>query len=172
MVIGSINMDIVVEMDRYPVTGETVSRRRVSYLPGGKGANQAVACARLGADVSLIGAVGDDSFGAKLLEGLVAEGVDVSGVREIHDMASGVASIHVANDDNSIVVVRGANDALKPALIDACHSFQEIDILMLQLEIPIETVLYAARKAKTYGKKVLLNLYKRKGRQSCMVRRD
>lgn len=158
VVIGSLNMDIVIETDRYPQVGETLLGERVRFIPGGKGANQAVAAARLGAETAIIGAVGDDSFGEELLRSLQGDGVDISGVKRVSCMATGVASIYVAEGDNSIVVVPGANYRVEPADIDRNEDkLRQADIVLLQLEIPIETVVYAARKAKSLGKTVVLN---------------
>ncbi|MDU4698206.1 MAG: ribokinase [Paenibacillus sp.] len=157
-VIGSLNMDIVVETRQIPQTGETVLGDRVRFIPGGKGANQAVAAARLGADTSMIGAVGADAFGDQLLAALRQDGVDIGGVKQLPDAATGVASIYVADGDNRIVVVSGANDQVTPADIDLhADKLEQADIVLLQLEIPVETVLYAARIAKSLGKTVILN---------------
>ncbi|XEC95293.1 ribokinase [Paenibacillus tarimensis] len=158
VVIGSLNMDIVVETDRYPRVGETIMGSRIRFIPGGKGANQAVAGARLGAETAMIGAVGEDSFGDELLRSLQGDGVDVSGVKRIAGASTGIASIYVAQGDNSIIIVPGANQRLEPADIDRNEDkLREADIVLLQLEIPVETVLYAARKANMLGKKVVLN---------------
>jgi ribokinase len=157
-VIGSLNMDIVVEARQIPQIGETLLGDRVRFIPGGKGVNQAVAAARLGASTSMIGAVGADAFGDDLMAALRKEGIDVSGVKRLTDTATGVASIYVADGDNSILVVPGANDQVTPADIDQhLDKLKEADIVLLQLEIPVETVLYAARIAKSLGKKVILN---------------
>ncbi|MGG3456516.1 ribokinase [Paenibacillus rhizolycopersici] len=157
-VIGSLNMDIVVETRLIPQIGETLLGERVRFIPGGKGANQAVAAARLGAVTSMIGAVGADAFGEELRAALSREGVDISGVKRLPDASTGVASIYVAEGDNSIVVVPGANDRVSPADIDQhLDKLKQADIVLLQLEIPVETVLYAARTAKSLGKQVILN---------------
>jgi len=157
-VIGSLNMDIVVEADRYPKQGETIMGERVRFIPGGKGANQAVAAARLGAETAMIGAVGDDAFGEELLRSLQDDGVNVSGVKRVGGTATGIASIYVAGGDNSIVVVPGANAHVEPADIDRNEDkLREADIVLLQLEIPVETVEYAIKKAKELGKTVVLN---------------
>lgn len=158
VVIGSLNMDIVVETERYPQVGETLLGDKIRFIPGGKGANQAVAASRLGADTAMIGAVGDDAFGQELLSALRSDGVDVSGVNCISDMTTGVASIYVAEGDNSIIVVPGANFQVTPEDIDKHEDkLKQADIVLLQLEIPVETVVYAARKAKELGKTVVLN---------------
>lgn len=158
VVIGSLNMDIVVETERYPQVGETLLGERIRFIPGGKGANQAVAASRLGADTALIGAVGDDAFGQELLNALRNDGVDVTGVNCIPNMTTGVASIYVAEGDNSIIVVPGANYEVTSDDIDKHEDkLKHADIVLLQLEIPVDTVLYAARKAKSLGKIVVLN---------------
>lgn len=158
VVIGSLNMDIVVETQQYPQVGETLLGERVRFIPGGKGANQAVAAARLGAETAMIGAVGDDAFGQELLNALQMDGIDVSGVKRLSGTATGVASIYVAEGDNSIVVVPGANYLVEPVDIDRNEErLKRADIVLLQLEIPVETVLYAAKKAKSLGKTVVLN---------------
>lgn len=158
VVVGSLNMDIVVETERYPLVGETLMGDKISFIPGGKGANQAIAGARLGAETAIIGAVGDDIFGGQLLSSLQENGVDVSGVKQVASMSTGIASIYVSEGDNSIVVVPGANSKVEPADIDRHEDkLRQADVVLLQLEIPVETVLYAARKAKSLGKTVVLN---------------
>ncbi|CAM4482054.1 ribokinase [Paenibacillus tarimensis] len=158
VVIGSINMDIVVETGRYPQVGETLLGDKVSFIPGGKGANQAVAASRLGAKTSIIGAVGDDSFGRQMVDSLVHNGVNVSGVKETSQAATGIASIYVSQGDNSIVVVPGANYTLTPGDIDRHERLlAESDIVLIQLEIPVPVVQHAARRAKELGKTVVLN---------------
>ena len=158
VVIGSLNMDVVVEAERYPIRGETIMGNKASFIPGGKGANQAVAGCRLGADTTMIGAVGDDAFGEQLLLNLKNNGVNTSGVKKVAGEATGIASIHLAEGDNSIIVVPGANYSLEPVDIDSHEALlEQSDLVLLQLEIPIETVIYAAKKAKSLGKKVILN---------------
>lgn len=159
VVVGSLNMDIVVEMDRTPITGETVLGNRLHMIPGGKGANQAVGAARLGAKTAIIGALGEDSFGDQLLKALDVNEVEHQGVKVVPDPAhTGVATIWISNADNSIVVVPGANQSLLPCDIERHESLiAEADIVLLQLEIPLETVEYAVRVAKRFGKKVILN---------------
>ncbi|HEY4391414.1 MAG TPA: ribokinase [Paenibacillus sp.] len=158
VVIGSLNMDIVVETQQYPQVGETLLGERVRFIPGGKGANQAVAAARLSAETSMIGAVGSDAFGKELLSSLRKDGVNVDGVKRLEGTTTGIASIYVAEGDNSIVVVPGANYEVQPADIDRHEDkLKQADIVLLQLEIPVETVFYAAKKAKALGKTVVLN---------------
>ncbi|TJY39775.1 ribokinase [Cohnella pontilimi] len=156
-VVGSINMDFVVESPLFPLPGQTVLGKSISYFPGGKGANQAVAAARLGADVRMIGAVGGDEFGGKLEAVLRKEGIDTRGVR-VTDGATGIASILVSGGENTIVVVPGANGALRPEDVHGNAGLIEAaDIVLVQLEIPFETVEAALRLAKTAGKKTVLN---------------
>lgn len=157
LLIGSINMDLVVEADSFPRQGETLFGRRFATYPGGKGANQAVAAARLGANVSLIACVGQDAFGTQLLSGLQAEGVDTRWVAQVSD-ATGMASITLAGGDNAIMVVPGANNAVSPAQLDAAEAaFAEADVVLAQLEVPLATVEHAAMLAARHGKPFILN---------------
>nr|WP_261305424.1 ribokinase [Paenibacillus andongensis] len=158
VVIGSLNMDIVIEADRHPQLGETILGSNARFIPGGKGANQAVAAARLGAQTTMIGAVGTDSFGQELLKALDDNQISRNSVKLMDGIATGIASIFISNGDNSIVVVPGANYQLLPDDIDRYDDIiQTADILLLQLEIPLETVVHAAKKAKSFGKTVVLN---------------
>ena len=155
-IIGSINMDMVIETAYPPVMGETVHGSGFKTVPGGKGANQAVAAAKLGNEVSFIGAVGKDAFGAQMIDNLKNSGVNVSGIESFG--TSGIAMIIVSGGDNTIILEGGANMALDNSLIDRHISLiEESDIVIFQLEIPSKTVLYAMKKAKELGKKVLLN---------------
>ncbi|AJS59363.1 ribokinase [Paenibacillus sp. IHBB 10380] len=158
VVIGSLNMDIVIEADRQPKLGETILGSKAQFIPGGKGANQAVAAARLGAKTTMIGAVGGDSFGQELLKALDDNGIDRHAVKIVDSSSTGIASIFLASGDNSIVVVQGANQDLLPKDIDLYDDvIQAADIILIQLEISLETVCYAVNKAKSYGKTVVLN---------------
>lgn len=158
VVVGSLNMDIVIEADRSPQVGETIMGSRASFIPGGKGANQAVAAARLGAHTVMIGAVGNDGFGHELLEAMENEGIAKDGIKVIEQTATGIASIFLIEQDNSIVVVSGANSLCTPEDLDRQReSIAQADIVLLQMEIPLETVTHAARIAKQYGKTVVLN---------------
>lgn len=157
LVVGSINMDLVVETNTFPRLGETLFGNRFSTFAGGKGANQAVAAARLGAQVSMLGCVGNDAFGAELKAGLEQNGVDTRWVLQ-RDVASGVAMITVTGGDNAIVVVPGANHALTPADLDAAEAaFIAADVVLTQLEIPLEAVQHAAMLARRHGKAFFLN---------------
>ncbi|WP_410513581.1 ribokinase [Paenibacillus sp. BR2-3] len=158
VVIGSLNMDIVIEADRYPQMGETLLGHNARFIPGGKGANQAVAAARLGAKTTMIGAVGADSFGQDLLRALDTDTIHRDSVKVVEGSSTGVASIFITEGDNSIVVVPGANYQLTPEDIDQYEDIlQDADVLLLQLEIPLETVIHAVKKAKALGKTIILN---------------
>ncbi|MDV4150187.1 ribokinase [Clostridium sp. AL.422] len=158
VVVGSINMDLVIEADRIPKIGETLKGEKISYLIGGKGANQAVAACRLGNEVSLISCVGKDDFGDKSLKILEAEGIDVHGIRYSEESFTGIASIFKTNKDNSIIVIPGANDLCTKEIVDEnIERIKEADVLITQLEIPIETVEYALKIAKENGVKTILN---------------
>jgi ribokinase len=158
VVLGSLNMDLVTRAPRLPVAGETLIGREFSTTPGGKGANQAVAAARLGAPTAMIGCVGQDDFGRRLLAGLDADEVDCSAVRSVPG-PSGVALIVVDDEgNNGIVVVSGANSALTPADVDRQESLLAgASLVVLQLETPLVTVAHAARLARTLGRTVILN---------------
>lgn len=157
-VIGSINMDIVVESARSPAQGETILGEKVHFIPGGKGANQAVASARLGAYTMMIGSLGRDEFGKSLRASLTKEKIDVSGVKQVDHVHSGVASILLAEKDNRIIVIPGANhDCLAKDVNQNQHLIQQADIILLQLEIPIPTVEKAIESAKNDQKTVILN---------------
>lgn len=157
-VIGSINMDLVIETDRMPKQGETLTGSHFSMIPGGKGANQAVAAARLGADVTMIGAVGRDPFGDELLKQLEKEKINIANVKPVTDRETGIAAITLADHDNSIIVVPGANHALTPEdLLSYETVIKNSDVVVLQLEIPIETVQKAAELARIHQVKVILN---------------
>ncbi len=117
VVVGSINTDLVFVSQKRPKAGETILGDEFLTIPGGKGANQAVASAKLGKDVSIIGCVGNDIYGEKMLENFIANGVDTSMI-EVLDISTGVAGIMVDNEDNSIVVIPGANKLLSKAMID------------------------------------------------------
>ncbi len=153
VVLGGINMDLVATTRRMPAPGETVHGQAFHTAPGGKGANQAVAAARLGAEVRMVGRVGDDAFGPALLDGLRAEGVDASGVAVDPDNPSGVAMILLDSQaQNCIVAVYGANMACDDAQLDAVRrALVDADALLLQLETPLAVATEAARLAKERG---------------------
>ncbi len=157
LVIGSMNADLVVRAPRFPGPGETISGEDLQIIPGGKGANQAVAAARQGASVSMIGRVGNDSFGPLLISHLKRNNVDTSHVQADTGSATGTAIIVVdANAQNSIVLSPGGNGRVSPADMENV-SFSNHKLLLLQLEIPLETVFSATRHAKESGLRVLLN---------------
>jgi ribokinase len=157
VVVGSINMDMVVATGTFPRLGETLFGERFSTYPGGKGANQAVAAARLGAEVTMIGCVGADAFGEQMKATLQREGIDTRWVSTSEE-ATGIACITLTKGDNAIVVVPGANHTLSPAHLDeAEEAFANADVVLAQLEVPIATVLYAAKLAHKHGKPFFLN---------------
>ncbi|WP_266168672.1 ribokinase [Dyella subtropica] len=158
VVVGSINMDLVTLALRFPAPGETLLGDRFLTVHGGKGANQAVAAARLGARVCMVGAVGDDTFGQQLHDGLAHEGVATEHVRRIADCGSGTASITVAGGENQIVVVPGANARVTPTHVEQAQStIAQADAMLVQMEIPLETVEATLRLGHRLGVPVILN---------------
>ena len=158
VVVGSLNMDLVIEVDRIPKMGETIKGEEMSYLIGGKGSNQAVAACRLGNEVRMIGCVGKDTFGDKILKHLKEEGVNVDGIKRDEATFTGIATIFKTKSDNSIVVIPGANDFCDKNLINKnIEAIKSADILITQLEIPMETVEYALKVAKENGVNTILN---------------
>ena len=156
LVVGSLNADLVVRAPRFPQPGETISGDDLQVIPGGKGANQAVAAARLGSKVSMLGRVGKDNFGDFLLDNLGSNKVDSQYVKR-DDASTGTAIIVVdSNGQNSIVLSAGANGKVSAADVENA-SFLNHDLLLLQLEIPIPTVLGAAQRAKENNLQVILN---------------
>jgi ribokinase len=157
-VIGSINMDLVTSTNRIPQVGETVLGNSFHTIPGGKGANQAVASARLGADVTMIGAVGNDSFGETLMDHLTNQGIITENIIKVKDTSTGIASIILSDGENSIIVVPGANSHMTPAVIEKHEDvILTSNILLLQLEIPLESVIRAVELAKKHGILTILN---------------
>lgn len=158
VVVGSINMDLVTLAERFPAPGETLLGTRFLTAHGGKGANQAVAAARLGAQVTLVGALGHDAFGDQLHAGLTREGIDLTHVTRLVEIGSGTASITVADGDNAIVVVPAANARVTPAHVEAARALiAAADAVLVQLEIPLETVEATLRLGHTLGVPVILN---------------
>lgn len=156
-VIGSINMDIVVDTDIFPRQGETIQGKSFTTIPGGKGANQAVAVARLGSPIRMIGAVGDDSFGKELYDHLANEKIDVSGIVKTNN-STGIANILLHNQDNRIIFVPGANFDLNVEIIDSnIQLIKESKLIILQMEIPVETIEYILSIAQEHAIPVLLN---------------
>jgi ribokinase len=155
-VAGSINMDVVATADRHPRIGETVAGHTVSYFPGGKGANQAVAAAKLGAEVALIGRLGEDSFGDELKAFLAAQRIDLSLVRQTNEGHTGTALITIANANNTIVVVPGAN-AFVTAVDMEAPTLARGDIAVSQFEIPLPAIHAFFKHARTAGATTILN---------------
>ncbi|MCA0986533.1 ribokinase [Guptibacillus algicola] len=157
-VIGSSSMDLVVTSKKRPMAGETVLGESFKTVPGGKGANQAVAAARLGADVYMIGCVGDDAYGDEIIANFKRNGVHTDCVEPVTGVESGTAHIILAEGDNSIVVVKGANDYVTPNYVDKMISFlQTCDLVLIQQEVPEETVAYAAKVCSEMDVPLLLN---------------
>ncbi len=157
-VVGSINMDMTVTAQRIPKKGETLTGENVQYIPGGKGANQAVAMARLGAEVEMFGCVGADAFGAQLIRNLEENGVKTSNIRRLEDEATGMAFITVGEQDNTIIVVAGANGCVTKAYVDEiAENLKTCDIVVLQHEIPLETVAYVIEFCYEHKIRTVLN---------------
>ncbi len=157
-VVGSINMDMTVTAERIPLKGETLRGNSISYIPGGKGANQAVAMAKLGAEVEMFGAVGNDSNGRELLANLKRVGVKTEHIKVCGDVPTGIAMITVAENDNTIVVVPGANGEVDRAYVDEIKPVLEgYDMVVLQHEIPLDTVHYVVEFCAEKGIQAVLN---------------
>lgn len=157
-VVGSLNMDFVVTTPRVPLPGETVLGTRFSTIPGGKGNNQAIACARLGAEVTFIGCVGDDTFGHQLINNLNNENIHTQHIEFLPHVNTGVATIIVGGGENKIVVVPGANNYLTPNKVEKkADIIKYADIVLLQLEIPLETVIRTVEIAAAHEVPVILN---------------
>lgn len=151
-------MDLVVTSSRRPGAGETVLGDSFKTVPGGKGANQAVAAARLGAEVAMIGRVGDDVFGKDILENFRTNAVNTQNVKPVTHLESGTAHIILAEGDNSIVVVEAANREVTPAYVDeAAEVIRDADIVLIQQEIPEETVVHVSTLCAEFGTPLLLN---------------
>jgi len=159
VVVGSLNMDLVMRTPRIPATGETLNGHDFRTVPGGKGANQAVACARLGGKVSLVGQVGEDDFGDTLREGLIHDGVEVSRVARTSKMGTGVAVILVEDaGENRILLASGANATLRVSDIDQAGALiRNASMLIVQLEVPMVVVQRAVAIAREADVPVLLN---------------
>jgi ribokinase len=158
-VVGSLNMDLVIRAPRLPSAGETLAGRSFANVPGGKGGNQAVAAARLGARVTMIGCVGNDENGAQLVARLREDGIDCDRIATDAALPTGVAMIVVDDaGQNAIVIVAGSNGALTPAAIAAHEAaIAQADVLVCQLEVPDDTVFAAMRAARRHGRIVVLN---------------
>ncbi|QHE53917.1 ribokinase [Pontibacillus sp. HMF3514] len=157
-VVGSINMDLTVSTDQMPNQGETVIGKEFATFPGGKGANQAVAAARLGANVNMVGAMGDDVFGESLLNQLEQENIHTKTIHKLKDVATGTATIILSEGDNRIIVAPGANGRLTPELIQQHEQIiKQSDIILLQLEVPLDTVQAVVKIAQQHEVPVILN---------------
>ncbi|GAB3070439.1 ribokinase [Salinicoccus sesuvii] len=157
-VIGSINMDLVTVAAEMPEQGETVRGESFETLPGGKGANQAVAAARLGGDVRLIGKVGDDPFGATLKAGLVSQGVYTQAITVAPGVSSGLANIIVSDSDNRIIIIGGANEELDTLYVDKFRRLiGESKYVLLQFEVPKATIEHVLTVCETLGVPVIIN---------------
>lgn len=158
VVVGSSSIDLVVTSSKRPGAGETVLGDSFQIVPGGKGANQAVAAARLGAQVFMIGCIGKDHYGDVILNNFKENRVCIDNVKPVTDEKTGTAHIILAEGDNSIVVVKGANDFVTPKLVhDALHVIKQANIVLIQQEIPVETVEYVSEICKENGVPLLLN---------------
>ena len=158
VVLGSVNMDLVAQVDRLPRPGETLTGRGFSTVPGGKGANQAVAAARLGAKTAMIGRVGDDGFGRILRDRLKAESINITALGTSKTASTGTALITLAPTDNQIVVTAGANAEMGELDLDRLTPFfDRAKVLLLQFEVPIPTVEKAAALAYLAGLKVIVD---------------
>lgn len=159
VVVGSLNMDIVLETPRMPQMGETISGRSISFVPGGKGANQAYAIGKLGGNVAMIGAVGSDSSGEALRDNLKCVDADIEGIEVIQNEPTGQAYIMVdETGDNSIILISGTNGLVTKEMIDRhLDMIEESDIIVMQMEIPVEVICYVKKIAKEMGKTVLID---------------
>jgi ribokinase len=158
-VVGSANIDLTTFTDQFPKPGETIFGQKFDLGFGGKGANQAVAARLCGAEVFMVARVGSDLFGPATIENFRKQGIDTSHVKQVEGLSSGVAPIFVEpNGQNRILVVKGANDELKPADVDAAaETLKSADCIVLQFEIPIETVYYTIQFAHKHGIRCILN---------------
>jgi ribokinase len=159
IVLGSLNMDLVVRTERIPRPGETVHGMDFRTVPGGKGANQAAAAARLGVQVKMLGRVGEDAFGHEMLQNLSAQGVGTSRVRQDAGAPSGTATIVVqADGENTIIVVPGANGQVTAQDVDDNRDLlANADYLVMQFEVPLPVVRHAIAQAEALGVRVVLN---------------
>lgn len=157
-VVGSINMDMTVKAERIPLKGETLKGEDLKYIPGGKGANQAVAIAKLGAEVEMFGCVGDDAAGAELVKNLQDTGVETKCIKTVAGVPTGLAMITVGDHDNTIIVVAGANNCVDIDYVNEVKdSLLECEIVLLQHEIAQETVEYVIELCAENGVKAVLN---------------
>ena len=159
LVIGSLNMDMVIKVHDMPLEGETVLGQEINYIPGGKGANQAYAVAKLGGRVSMIGKVGKDEFGESLCKSLKEAGTDITYVNKVSDATTGRAIIYVnEKGNNSIVVIAGANNNCNKEYLQSLQSvILDSDIIILQMEIPYDAIFWCINFAKEHNKTVIFN---------------
>lgn len=159
LVVGSLNMDFSIETPRIPVPGETIMGTGVKLVPGGKGANQVYTIGKLGGDVAMIGAVGDDSFGEMLIDNLKNVGVNVEGIERIPGGTTGQAFIPVdESGENSIIVIGGTNGQVDEAILKKYeYLMDEADIVVMQQEIPLTTVMAAKQMAMEKGKTIIVD---------------
>lgn len=159
VVLGSVNADHVLRVPHFPRPGETLTGHSYQVVPGGKGANQAVAAARLGAPVSFIARIGDDAIGQQMHQGFEQDGIDVSAVELDETLPTGIAIIYVSDEgENSIGISAEANGALSPAMVKRHEAMiADAHTLLLQLEVPLESVFEAAKLARSHGTRVVLN---------------
>ncbi|MCL1147000.1 ribokinase [Shewanella marinintestina] len=159
IVLGSVNADHVLQVPSFPRPGETLHGRNYQIIPGGKGANQAVAAARLNADIGFIACVGDDGFGQNIRGVFADDGIDISAVHMIENTPTGIAMIQVSDcGENSICIAAAANDALTAEVVNQhCAQIAAANYLLMQLETPLAGIEYAASIAKANGTKVILN---------------
>jgi ribokinase len=158
-VVGSANIDLTTFTDQFPKPGETIFGQKFDLGFGGKGANQAVAARLCGAEVTMVARVGDDLFGPATIENFRKQGIDTTHVKQVKGLSSGVAPIFVEpNGQNRIFVVKGANEALKPEDVEAAAEvLRSADCIVLQFEIPLETVYYTIHFARKNGIRCILN---------------
>lgn len=158
VVIGSCNMDIVVLADKRPTAGETIMGNELHIAHGGKGANQAVAAARLGAEVTMVGCIGEDAYGQMILDNLKENFINTDYIVTVPNTTTGTAHITLAEGDNSIIVIAGANAKVDQSVVDnAWSAIEHTDLVMVQNEIPIPTIEYIVRRCHEANVKVLLN---------------
>lgn len=159
VVLGSVNADHVLRVPHFPRPGETLTGHSYQVVPGGKGANQAVAAARLGAPVAFIARIGDDAIGQQMRQGFAQDGIDVNAVELDEQLPTGIAIIYVSDEgENSIGISAEANGALSPAMVKRHETLiADAHTLLLQLEVPLKSVFEAARLARAHGTRVVLN---------------
>lgn len=159
VIVGSLNMDLVTRAPRLPRAGETLAGQSFVTVPGGKGANQAVAAARLGASVAMVGCIGDDAYGEQLRTALLAEGIDCQAVTPVSGESTGVALIVVDDSSqNAIVIVAGGNGHVTASVVDSFDALLSgAEVIICQLEVPLDTVGHVLKRGHELGKTVILN---------------